>query len=98
MSESTLHVAILSLDIHIPDSGSLKSKRMVLRSLKDRLHSKFNVSVAEVAGQDKWQRSEICICMIGSDKSFVDSCMQGILSYTEKDKSFQVIDHVLEFV
>ena len=50
-------IALLTLDIHIPHAQSLKDKRMVVRRLKDRLRSKFNVSVSETDHQELWQRA-----------------------------------------
>lgn len=97
MSEATLHVALLSVEIHIPASQSLKSKRMVLKSLKDRLRSRFNVSVAEVGDWDKWQRAQFCVCMIGCDKGHLDGSLQSVLSYVRQDRSIHIIDHELEF-
>ncbi len=52
-------IALLTLDIHIPHAQSLKDKRMIVRRLKDRLRSKFNVAVSEVEHQELWQRSQL---------------------------------------
>ncbi len=52
-------IGLLTLEIYIPEAHSLKDKRQVLRSLKDRLRGKFNVAVAELEGQDSWQRSVV---------------------------------------
>src|SRR5215510_10606384 len=64
-------IALLTLDIHIPHAQSLKEKRMVVRSLKDRLRAKFNVSVSEVDHQDLWQRSQLSVVTVGSDEGFL---------------------------
>lgn len=93
----SVHIGVLSLEVHIPESGSLKSKRSVLKSLKDRLRSKFNVSVAEVEDLDKWQKSGITVCMVGNDKARVDGSMQGVLSYIEQERDLRVVDHDLQF-
>ena len=52
-------IGLLTLEIHIPDAQSLKDKRQVLRSLKDRLRAHFNVAVAELEHQELWQRSRV---------------------------------------
>ena len=65
-------IALLTLDIHIPHAQSLKDKRMVLRSLKDRLRTKFNVSVSEVDHQDLWQRAQVSVVTVGSDEKFLE--------------------------
>jgi uncharacterized protein len=68
-------IALLTLDIHIPHAQSLKEKRMVVRSLKDRLRSKFNVSVSEVDHQDLWQRSQVSVVIVGSDEKFLQKVL-----------------------
>ncbi|MBL8222124.1 MAG: DUF503 domain-containing protein, partial [Bryobacterales bacterium] len=50
-------IGVLTLELHLPDSHSLKDKRSVVKGLKDRLRHRFNVSVAEIGGHDTWQRS-----------------------------------------
>ena len=54
-------VGLLTLELHIADAQSLKDKRQILRSLKDRLRGKFNVAVAELEYHDTWQRSVVGI-------------------------------------
>ena len=93
----TRHIGVLSVAIHIPASQSLKDKRMVLKSLKDRLKSKFNVSVAELDGQDTWQRSTLGIVMIGNDNRYLDSTLQNVLSYIESFGECEICDHTIEF-
>ena len=77
-------IALLTLDIHIPHAHSLKDKRMVVRSLKDRLRSKFNVSVSEVDHQDLWQRSQISVVTVGSDGGFLQKVLQQAAEEAER--------------
>ena len=60
-------IGLLTLEIHIPDAHSLKDKRQVLRSLKDRLRARFNVAVAELDRQDTWQRSLVGVVSLSND-------------------------------
>jgi len=84
-----MHLLLIKLSLQIPHSHSLKDKRRQIKSLKDRLRRKFNVSVAEVGELDKWQQAEIAVCMISSDKSYLDKQYSLIetlvLEYTELD-------------
>jgi uncharacterized protein len=64
-------VGLLSVELYIPHAQSLKDKRMVLRSIKDRL-KKFNVAVAEVAHQEVWQRAGLGIVAISNTTEHVD--------------------------
>jgi uncharacterized protein YlxP (DUF503 family) len=65
MSAPDAYVCVIEARLHVEDSGSLKSKRKVIRSLKDALRRRFGVSVAEVDGQDTWQRTTLLIAIAG---------------------------------
>ena len=78
-----MSVGLLSVDLFLPGAGSLKDKRMVLRRVKDRLRGS-NVSVAEVAHQDLWQRAELAIVAVGSEKAVVDRLLESALSEIER--------------
>ncbi len=65
-------IGLLQARISIPESRSLKDKRSVLRSLKDRVLNKMNVSVAEVGQQDAWQFSELAFVTVAAEKDVVD--------------------------
>ena len=60
-------VGLLTLEIYIPDAHSLKDKRQVIRSLKDRLRSRFNVAVAELDHHDTWQRSQVGVVSLSNN-------------------------------
>jgi uncharacterized protein YlxP (DUF503 family) len=77
-------IALLTLDIHIPHAQSLKDKRMVVRSLKDRLRTKFNVSVSEVDHQDLWQRSQVSVVSVGSDEKFLEKVLHEAAEEAER--------------
>ena len=77
-------IALLTLDIHIPDAHSLKDKRMVVRRLKDRLRSNFNVSVSEVEHQELWQRSQISVVTVGSNESSIRDTLEKALNDAER--------------
>ena len=96
--ESTAHLGVLTVQIHIPASQSLKTKRMALRSLKDRIRSRFNVSIAETDGMDKWQRSEIGVSMIGNDKGYIDRTLREILNLFEGSSDVEVTGEDIQFL
>jgi uncharacterized protein YlxP (DUF503 family) len=62
--------------LEILAAQSLKEKRSVVKSLKDRLHDRFNVSAAETGHQDLWQRSEITVCVVAADRRLAESVLQ----------------------
>jgi uncharacterized protein len=64
MSEAGF-VAVLVIDLHFPESGSLKSKRKELSSIKSQLHGRLGVTVAETGYQDLWQRATLTAALTG---------------------------------
>nr|MBI3613456.1 DUF503 domain-containing protein [Nitrospirota bacterium] len=65
-------VGLCTVELYIPDAHSLKAKRQVLLSLKDRLRDKFNVSVAEVGEQDLWQKAVLGIACVANEGTHVN--------------------------
>ena len=90
-------VKVLTVDLLIPGSSSLKEKRFVLKSLKERLRSRFNVSVAEVDFQDKWQRTMLAVAIVGSDRESVDGTCSQVRRFVEGDHRVEVADALEEF-
>jgi len=71
-------VGVLTLELQISEAHSLKDKRHVVKSLKDRLRSKFNISVAEIDGQDTWQRSVIAAVTVSGDHERAEQVLQAV--------------------
>ena len=69
-------VASLTWELSLPGCSSLKEKRSVIRSLRDRLRNEFNVSVAETALQDVHERAELTIALVASDGRMAESVLQ----------------------
>ena len=64
-------------ELHLPACQSLKDKRTIVKSLKDRLHNRFNVSVAETAHQDLWQRCELTAAVVSTDRRHAESVLRA---------------------
>jgi uncharacterized protein len=77
-------IGCLTLEIHLPESRSLKDKRQVLRSLKDRLRHRFNVSVAELDGQDTWQHAVVGVVAISADAAYLEGALRAALEESER--------------
>lgn len=71
-------VAFLTLEIRIEGAHSLKDKRQVVRSMKDRLRAKFNVAVAELESTDLWQRATVGAVSVSSSRDYLDGLMQNV--------------------
>ena len=84
-------VGVVSWQLAIPGCRSLKEKRMVVRSLKDRIKSRFNVSIAETAHQDVWTRAELSVAAVGGDGAFVDSLLDRVDRFVVEDRRAQVV-------
>jgi uncharacterized protein YlxP (DUF503 family) len=67
-----MHILFIKLKLNIPLAHSLKDKRSQIKSLKDRLSSRFNASIAEIDALDRWQQAVIGICIISNDRSYLD--------------------------
>lgn len=94
----TTHIAILIMDLHIPESNSLKSKRHVIKSIKDRLRAKFNASIAELGELDKWQRSVVGAALIGNDKRKLNESAEAIVSFVVSAGTVQLLESHLELL
>lgn len=98
MQEATAHIGILYVELFMNGPQSLKEKRMILKSIKDKVRQQFNVSVAELGNQDKWQAATLGFCMIGNDNRYIDGVLNNILSFLRSNSLAEVVDHQIEFL
>jgi uncharacterized protein len=82
---------VLRWELEILGSHSLKDKRRVVKSIKERLQSRFKVSAAETAHQDLWQRAEIAACVVSGDHRQVDEVLDGMDRLVVQDMRARVI-------
>lgn len=71
-------IGVLTLELRVEGSHSLKEKRHVVQSLKDRLRHKFNVAVAEIDHQDLWQRATLAAVTVSSDRGIAEKTLLGV--------------------
>ena len=90
-------VGVLTIEILIFSGDSLKEKRFILRSMKDRLKKKFNISIAELNFQEKLRRSEIGIALIGNQMNFVENSLQKIFNYLDNNELYEIINYRFEY-
>jgi uncharacterized protein len=84
-------IGVISWELEIIGAHSLKEKRSVVKGLKDRLHDRFNVSAAETAHQDLWQRAEISACVMASDRKVAESVLQQADDLVAKEYRARII-------
>jgi uncharacterized protein YlxP (DUF503 family) len=91
-------VGLLTLELHIPDAQSLKDKRQVVRSLKDRLRRHFNVAVAELEYQDVWSRAIIGVVTLSNAEQHVEESLQLVLEDASRQLGRMLVNHVVEVI
>jgi uncharacterized protein YlxP (DUF503 family) len=79
-------IAVVTLEFHLPSSQSLKSKRYIVKSFKERLFNKFNVSVAEIDHHDLWQRTTIAVVTVSRNKRFANSVLSKVMDLARLEK------------
>lgn len=90
-------IGVIGWELEIFGCQSLKEKRRVLKSLKDRLRARHNVSVAETGHQDLWQRAELTACAIGSDRRQVETVLSAVDRLVSGEARARIIDSVRTF-
>jgi uncharacterized protein len=91
-------VGLLTLELHIPDAQSLKDKRQVLRSLKDKLRRNFNVAVAELEHHEAWQRSVVGVVTISNEEKHVNEVLQKVLDEADGILGSILINQAVEII
>lgn len=91
-------VGLLTLELHLPEAQSLKDKRQVLRSLKDRLRGHFNVAVAELDFQDVWNTSVVGVVTLSNAKQHVEQSLQQVLDEAYKILGPLLISHDVDIL
>jgi len=91
-------VGTLKLSVYIQNNHSLKEKRKVVKSVVAKVHNRFNVSIAEVGSNDKWQMIELGISTVGNERRFVNSALDNILSYIDSLYLGEIVDSSIEIL
>ena len=86
-----MFVGVLRLTLHLPSPGSLKSKRHLVRSAIDRVKARFNVSIAEVAENDLWQRSVLGVTAVANDHAFVNETLDKVADFVAGVHGGQIV-------
>jgi len=86
-------VGVLRIELFLSEGrNSLKEKRHVVKKLKDRILSRFDVSIAEVAEQDLWQKSTLGVAFVSGDKNMVESVLQKVISSVESEPAVEIVN------
>jgi uncharacterized protein YlxP (DUF503 family) len=91
-------IAYAVFDLHLPGCRGLKEKRMIVKSLKTRIRNDFEVSAAEVDGQDLLQRARIGVAVVGPEQAPLDALLQHVLRFVEENLDGEILEYRNEFI
>ncbi len=93
-----VHILYIGYEMLVPMAASLKEKRSVIKSLKEKLKRRFNVSVAEVGYLDKWQRSSIAVVLVGNEKAKLIKDQTTIELMVNDCSDIELVDSIFEWL
>ncbi len=91
-------VGTLKIEFHLHDNRSLKGKRKIVKSMVDKVKHRFNVAVAEIGSNDKWQKIELGISTVGNDRRHIDSSLTTVLAFLESLYLAEIVDSKTEIL
>ncbi len=91
-------VGVCTVELFIAESRSLKDKRQVVHSLRDRLQGKFNLSIAEVDGQDLWQKAVLGMACVANERGHVNQVLDQALNLIRSVPAVEVVRTQLELL
>jgi len=84
-------IGLLLLEVHFPHATSLKDKRAALAGFKEKIRRRFNVALAEVAHQDKWQLASLAFITVNNERGIVDQTLEKIIDEAEASLAGQIV-------
>lgn len=91
-----MHIGICTLHLRLLENHSLKGKRRVVKSIKDRVRSKFNVSIAETGGLDKWQWATLGVACVSNDARSANSILSKVVDFISGMRLAELVDYEIE--
>ena len=93
-----MFIGSLQVQLRVPEANSLKSKRFVIKSVIERIRSRFNVSVSEISDMDLWQSSLLGVVMVGNEKRHMNEVLDKVMNFLECERRLEVLDSQLDFL
>ena len=91
-------VGLAHLSLHVPQATSLKDKRRIVKSFKARLANRFNVSIAEVGGQETHRTAVLAVAMVSNDRGLVQAALQKIMQSAATHRDMILTDQEIEWL
>ena len=91
-------IGVLQLELSVTDAMSLKDKRRVIKSIKDRIAHGHNVSIAEVGALDEHRRSIIGVAMVSNDSRYVEGALSKLVDFVRTVPQVNLMDYSIELL
>jgi len=91
-----MHIGICTIHLRLLENHSLKGKRRIIKSIKDRVKNRFNVSIAEVDALDKWQWTTLGVAFVSNDSRFANSVLSDVVDFIDKMREAEIVDYEIE--
>ena len=91
-------VGCCTIELRIPAGDSLKAKRRVVKSLKERVQNRFHVAIAEVDRLDDWQRATLGVACVSNDSRLADATLSKVVNWIEGSGDVLLVDYEIELV
>ena len=91
-----MHIGVCTLHLRLLESRSLKEKRRAIKSIKDRIRNKFNVSIAEIDKLDKWQWATLGVAFVSNDVRLTNSTLSNIVDFINGTHTVELVDYEIE--
>ena len=93
-----MKVGVCSIKFYVHGNQSLKGKRRIIRTIKDRVKNKFNISIAEVGDQDIWQNIHLGIAAVHSEGSYLEGQLQQVVEFIDRMHLAEMTNHEIEVI
>ena len=91
-------IGLLTIELHFPEAQSLKAKRMVVKSIKERLRRRFNVAIAETGFLELWQRAELSAVSVNGTRSILESELEAVTRELEERFPAELVSTSAELI
>ena len=91
-------VGIMMIELHLHDNRSLKGKRKIVKSIVGKVKHRFNVAIAEVGSNDKWQKIELGVSTVGNDRRHIDSSLNNVLDFIDSMYLAEIVNSEIEII
>ena len=91
-------IGVLHLDFLIYGAQSLKAKRRVIKSLRDRMRNRFNCAVAETDYQDLWQRARLTVCVVSNESRHANTQLNEIAHFAQQQTQAELAHYEIELL